>query len=57
MELYDLGYLVVGFVAGMAWGSLMTFWLFYATGKKKKAKTQVDMIEERIAKIEDRLDL
>lgn len=57
MELSEFGYVAFGFCAGMAWGSLLTFYVFYSKGKQNKSKTQVNRIEERLTELEKRVKI
>jgi hypothetical protein len=57
MEIYELGYLVFGFLAGMAWGCIMISVIYFYHGKRKKEKKGAMLIEERLSKIEERLGL
>lgn len=48
-----MGYLVFGFMAGMAWGCIMISVIYFYQGKRKQALK----VEDRLAKIEERLGL
>jgi hypothetical protein len=57
MEIYEMGYLVFGFIAGMAWGCVMISVIYFYYGRRKKEKTEALKVEDRLSKIEERLGL
>jgi len=57
MEIYELGYLVFGFIAGMAWGCIMISVVYFYHGKRKKVKSEAEKIEDRLTKIEEKIGL